>query len=81
MSVLVSTGWENKRSLVTRLLTDRIVDRRDPEYSNTFRIRSGSHSNYKFARNDWNGDPLEGFRSDPYHMILCVLSFKCIAFL
>jgi hypothetical protein len=42
-----------------RLLTARIADRRDPEYSNILRIGSGSHS--EFVQNDWNGDPLEGF--------------------
>jgi hypothetical protein len=50
---------------ITRLL-DRIVDRRNPEYHIILRIGSGSHSDSKFARNDWNGDPLEGHRSDPF---------------
>jgi hypothetical protein len=52
--------------IINRLLTDRIVDRRDPEYHIILRIGSGSHSYFKFARNDWNGDPLEGHRSDPF---------------
>jgi hypothetical protein len=42
------------------------VDRRDPEYHIILRIGSGSHSDFKFARNDRNGDPLEGHRSDPF---------------
>jgi hypothetical protein len=42
---------------VHRLLTDRIVDRRDPEYDHILRIGSGSHSNFKFARIDRNDDP------------------------
>jgi hypothetical protein len=44
-----------------RLLTDRIVDRRDPEYHIILLIGSGSHSDFKFARNDRNSD-----RSDPF---------------
>ena len=51
---------------VARILTDRIVDRRDPEYGIILRIVSGSHSDFKFARNDRNGDPWEGRRSDPF---------------
>jgi hypothetical protein len=50
---------------VSRLLTDRIVDRHDPEYHIILWIGSGSHSDFKFARNDRNGNPLEGHRSDP----------------
>jgi hypothetical protein len=43
--------------IITRLLTDRIVDRRDPEYDHILRIGSGLHSNFKFARIDGNDDP------------------------
>jgi hypothetical protein len=42
------------------------VDPRDPEYPVILRIGSGSHSDIKFARNDRNGDPLEGHQSDPF---------------
>jgi hypothetical protein len=56
-------------SQVCRLLTDRIVDWRDPEYHVILRIGSGSHSDFKFARNDRNGDPLEGHRSDPFWIL------------
>jgi hypothetical protein len=38
-------------------------------------IGSGSYSDFKFDRNDRNGDPLEGYRSDPYWVVqLAVLS-------
>jgi hypothetical protein len=52
-----------------RLLTDRIVDGRNQEYHVILRIGSESHSNFKFARNDCNGDPLEGHRSDPFWIL------------
>jgi hypothetical protein len=42
---------------ICRLLTDRIVDRRDPKYNHILLIGSGLHSNFKFARNDRNDDP------------------------
>jgi hypothetical protein len=45
------------------------VDRRNPEYHVFLRIGSGSHSDFKFARKDQNGDPLGGHRSDPF----CIL--------
>jgi hypothetical protein len=51
---------------LSRLLTDRIVDRGDPVYHVILRIGSGLHSDFKFAWNDRNGDPLEGHRSDPF---------------
>jgi hypothetical protein len=54
---------------MVRLLTDRIVDRRDPEYHVILRIGSGSHFDFKFARNARNGDPLEGHRSDPFWIL------------
>jgi hypothetical protein len=41
----------------SRLLTDRIVDRHDPEYCIIVRIGSGLHSTVKTARNDRNTDP------------------------
>jgi hypothetical protein len=43
---------------LVRVLTDRIVDRCDPEYHIILRIGSGLHSDFKYARNDRNGDPL-----------------------
>jgi hypothetical protein len=46
--------------------SDRRSPRRDPEYQVILRIGSGLHSNFKFAPNDRNGDPLEGHRSDPF---------------
>jgi hypothetical protein len=45
---------------------DWIVDRRDPEEHIILRIGSGSHSDFKFARNDLNGDP---HRSDPFWIL------------
>jgi hypothetical protein len=42
------------------------VDRHNPEYHIILRIGSVSHSDFKFARNDPNGDPLEGHQSDPF---------------
>jgi hypothetical protein len=48
---------------------DRIVDRRDPEYHVILRIGSGSHSDFKFTWNDWNGSPLEGPRSDTFWIL------------
>jgi hypothetical protein len=33
------------------------------------RIASGLHSNFKLARNDRNGDPLGGNRSDPFWIL------------
>jgi hypothetical protein len=58
-----------RNMVVNRLLTDRIVDRPDPEYHVILRIGSGSHSNFKFARNDQNVNPLEGPRSDPLRIL------------
>jgi hypothetical protein len=52
-----------------RFLTDRIVDRRVPEYHIILRIGSGSHSDFKFAQNDRIGDPLEGHQSDPFWIL------------
>jgi hypothetical protein len=47
-----------------RLLTDRIVDRRDPEYPAILRIGSGSHSDFKFARSDRNAESDPLFQKD-----------------
>jgi hypothetical protein len=52
-------------SIHNGLLTDRIVDR-DPEYHIILLIGSGLHTDFKFSRNDRNGDPLESHRSDPF---------------
>jgi hypothetical protein len=39
------------------------------EYHVILPMLSGSHSDFKFARNYWNGNPLEGYRSDPFWIL------------